>query len=133
MDDLYSNLLRATDNTSDITTEKYGTVTKLENNLCSVKEEESDLEHANVPILNGITVKTGDKVVLGFINNTLYNPVVYGVIGRKIDSGSDDEGDLTEYMKWSDYKRDLGDQTNNSEFLRALDNTIFSITGRGDL
>ena len=71
--------------------------------------------------------------MLGFINNDLYNPVVYGVIGRKIDSGSGDEGDLTEYMKWSDYKRDLGDQTNNSEFLRALDNTIVSITGRGDL
>lgn len=41
--------------------------------------------------------------------------------------------DLSDYMKWSDYTGDLGNQTDTSEFLRALDNTITAITGRGDL
>ena len=33
MTDLYENLLRATDNTADITTEKQGTVTKIQDKL----------------------------------------------------------------------------------------------------
>ena len=83
MSDLYDNLLRATDNTKDITTEKYGTITKLGDSFCSVKESESDLEHSNVPIINGLSLKIGDKVVLGFIGNSIYDPVVIGAIGNK--------------------------------------------------
>lgn len=41
--------------------------------------------------------------------------------------------DLEDYMKWSDYESDLGNQTDTSLFLQALDSTIISITGRGDL
>ena len=31
LSDFYDNLLRATDNTNDITNEKYGTITKIDN------------------------------------------------------------------------------------------------------
>lgn len=79
-DSLYENLLKATDNTNDITHEKYGTITKIENGLCSVKETDSGLEHSNVPILNGLSLKLGDNVVLGFAENSIYNPFVIGAV-----------------------------------------------------
>lgn len=85
MSDLYENLLKATDNTKDITNEKYATVTKVEGDFCSVKEEETLLEHSNVPILNKLPCDTGDKVVLGFIGNSIYNPVVFGNLTKKIE------------------------------------------------
>lgn len=84
MTDLYDNLLRATDNTSDITTEKQGTITKIQDKLCNVKEEATGLEHTNVPVINEVQVKEGDTVLLGFLDNNIYNPIIYGVIGREV-------------------------------------------------
>lgn len=84
MSDLYDNLLRATDNTNDITNEKYGVITKITNNLCNVKEENGDLEHSNVPILSNVPCETGDKVVIGFVNNSIYNPIVTGNLTRGV-------------------------------------------------
>ena len=81
---LYDELLRATDNLQDISFSRYGTVTLVNGDLCSVKEEEQDITHQNVPVLNGLKVLLGDKVVLGFVDNNLYNPIITGVIGRKI-------------------------------------------------
>ena len=89
MSDFYENLLKATDNTSDITTEKYATVTKVAGDTCSVQEEDTLLEHSQVPVLNKVTCETGDKVVLGFVNNSLYDPVIIGNLSRKISGGGD--------------------------------------------
>lgn len=94
-DDLYSNLLRATDNTADITTEKQGTVTKIQDKLCNVKEEATGLEHTNVPVINEVQVKEGDTVLLGFLDNNIYNPVVYGVIGRRVKPIIDVDNELS--------------------------------------
>ena len=85
MTDLYTNLLKATDNTSDITTEKYGTVVKIDGTLCSVKEYDTELEHSNVPIVNGADLKLGDKVIIGFLNNSIYDIVCYGVLDRTVE------------------------------------------------
>lgn len=82
MTGLYENLLKATDNTADITNEKYGTVTRVNGTLCNVIEEDTNLEHTNVPVLNGIKVESGDKVVIGFIDNSIYLPVVFGTVGK---------------------------------------------------
>ncbi len=81
---LYDELLKATDNLQDISFSRYGTITNITDGLCSVKEEEQDITHQNVPVLNGLKVLLGDKVVLGFVDNNLYNPIITGVIGRKI-------------------------------------------------
>lgn len=94
MSELYENLLKATDNTSDITIEKYCTVTKINNNLCSVIEEDNNLEHSNVPILNSYKLEVGDKAILGFIQNSIYNPVVLGVIGKERNVDTDLDIDL---------------------------------------
>ena len=80
-DDFYDNLLRATNNVADITTEKFATIVKLEELYCSAKEEETGLEHSNVPILNGLSLDLGDKVVLGFAENSIYNPCILGKVG----------------------------------------------------
>lgn len=88
-DDLYSNLLRATDNTNDITNEKFATVTKKGEGVCSVIEDDTNLEHSNVPILNNAPVETGDKIVLGFAENSIYNPYVIGNLTRKNDADFD--------------------------------------------
>ena len=165
MSQLYENLLKATDNLTDINFSKYGTITKLDNNLANVKEEGNDLEHTNVPLINGTSFELGDKVILFFIENSLYNPIVIGKVGGvnaamftsdliersalenidveansnqheinlKINELIGGSIDLSEYMKKQDYTNDLANQTDTSQFLQALDNTIQAITGRGDL
>lgn len=90
MSELYENLLKATDNTSDITNEKYGTVVKINGALCSVLEEDTNLEHTNVPVLNQIYLETGDKVVIGFVDNSIYNPIIVGNLTRGIRLSTDD-------------------------------------------
>ena len=89
MSELYDNLLRATDNINDITNEKYATVTKIEGKLVSVKEENSELEHSNVPVLNNVKLELGDKVVIGFVDNSIYNPILIGSLEHNSSSGDD--------------------------------------------
>ena len=84
MSELYENLLKATDNTSDITMEKYGVITKISGNLCSIKEYDTELEHSNVPIINGANLGLGDKVIIGFLNNSIYDVVCYGVLDKTV-------------------------------------------------
>ena len=84
MSDFYENLLRATNNLDDITTEKYGTITSKKGNYCTVKETDNDLEHTNVPIVNGADLNVGDKVIIGFLNNSIYDVICYGAIGKTI-------------------------------------------------
>lgn len=85
---LYDNLRKATNNIDDITTERYATVTKLNGNYCDVKEEDTGLEHTNVPIVNGANLSVGDKVIIGFINNSIYDAVCYGALDKQINDDS---------------------------------------------
>lgn len=145
INDFYDNLTTITNNLEDIAFTKYATITNINGDgTCTAKEDESELEHTNVPLLNGVNLIVGNKVVLCFVDNSIYNPIALGGIGQKsvytkaeVDKIVEDiisgDIDLKDYMKWSDYTGDLGNQTETSEFLRALDNTIVSITGRGDL
>lgn len=90
MSDLYDNLLKATSNIDDITTEKYVTITSINGNYCDVKETGTGLEHTNVPIINGAKLQVGDKAIIGFLDNSIYNPVCYGILDRTIEVSSDD-------------------------------------------
>lgn len=85
---LYDNLRKATNNIDDITTERYATVTTLNGNYCDVKEEDTGLEHTNVPIVNGANLSVGDKVIIGFINNSIYDAVCYGALDKQINDDS---------------------------------------------
>ena len=88
MSDLYENLLKATNNIDDITTERYTTVTKLNGNYCDVKEEDTGLEHTNVPIVNGANLSVGGKVIIGFLNNSIYDVVCYGALDKTVHDDS---------------------------------------------
>ena len=88
MSELYENLLKATNNIDDITTEKYATVTKLNGNYCDAKEEDTGLEHTNVPIINGANLSVGDKAIIGFLNNSIYDVVCYGALDKTIHDDS---------------------------------------------
>ena len=142
--DFFDNLQAVTSNLEDISFSRFATITSLNGAYCNVKEDDDGLEHTSVPVLNGLGLEVGDKVLLGFADNSIYNPVALGGLGKQstyskaeVDAIVQDiisgEIDLEDYMKWTDYESDLGNQTDTSLFLQALDSTITSISGRGDL
>ena len=88
MADFYENLLKATSNLDDITNEKYGVITKLQGTYCTVKETDNGLEHNNVPILNGANLSVGDKVIIGFIDNSIYEVVCLGALDKQVHDDS---------------------------------------------
>ena len=77
-------------NVDDITVEKYAIITKINGLYCDAKEEDTGLEHTNVPIINGVKLNIGDKAIIGFLNNSIYDPVCYGILDRttNIDSSN---------------------------------------------
>lgn len=88
----YENLLKATDNTQDITVEKYGTVTQVyDDNTCDVIEKSGEITHTKTPILNGLTLDDGQDVIIGFVENNLYNPFIIGVFGEYHDKSKQDK------------------------------------------
>lgn len=99
---LYDNLLRATDNLQDISFTRYATILSINGDKCTAKEENSTLQHQNCLLLSkGVNV--GDKVVLGFVDNSIHQPVILGVIGGTPNGGGgslvgtfyiDNNGDL---------------------------------------
>lgn len=121
---LYDNLLKATNNVDDITVEKYGIITKLEGGYCNVKESDNELEHSNVPILNGANLELGDKVIIGFINNSIYDAICYGVLDRAISNGVDIV---------TNWETTLSDEKVPSEKLakNTLDTKVDKETGKG--
>ena len=76
-DDFFNNLQAVTENISDIAFTRYATITNLNSDgTCTAKEDEEEgLTHENVPTLSH-NLKVGDKVVLGFVDNSIYNPVI---------------------------------------------------------
>ena len=77
MNDFYTNLTTITNNLEDIAFTKYATITNINGDgTCTAKEDEEDgLTHENVPTLSH-NLRVGDKVVLGFVDNSIYNPII---------------------------------------------------------
>ena len=77
INDFYDNLTTITNNLEDITFTKYATITNLNSDgTCTAKEDEDEgLTHENINTL-GNNLRVGDKVVLGFVDNSIYNPVI---------------------------------------------------------
>ena len=63
----------------DIAFTKYATITNVSNDgTCTAKEDEDDgVTHENVLTL-AHNLQVGDKVVVGFVDNSIYNPVILG-------------------------------------------------------
>ena len=77
MESFFDNLTEVTDNLKDISFTRFATVTGVNENTCSCKEDEG-VTHENVLVLSS-KVKVGDTVVLGFVSNSIYNPIIVGV------------------------------------------------------
>ena len=76
INDFYTNLTTITNNLEDITFTKYATITNINSDgTCTAKEDEEGLTHENINTL-GNNLQVGDKVVLGFVDNSIYNPVI---------------------------------------------------------
>ena len=73
---LYDNLLRATDNTRDMVFPRYATVTNIHGELLDAQELDSDMIHENIINPGSIPIKLGDKVLVAFAENDLYQPYI---------------------------------------------------------
>lgn len=94
-DDFFNNLQAITDNIGDIAFTKYATITNLNSDgTCTAKEDEEDgLTHENVLTL-AHNLQVGDKIVVGFVDNSIYNPVILGSMNESSsDSYSKEELD----------------------------------------
>lgn len=94
-DDFFTNLQAATSNLDDIIFNRFATIVEINNDgTVNCREDEDDgLTHNNVPNPTS-NVEVGDKVVLGFIDNSIYNPVVLSSMNKSLsDSYSKEELD----------------------------------------
>lgn len=93
-DDFFNNLQAVTDNISDIAFTRYATITNLNSDgTCTAKEDEEGVTHENVLTL-AHNLQVGDKVVVGFVDNSIYNPVILGSMNESSsDSYSKEELD----------------------------------------
>ena len=94
INDFYDNLTTITNNLEDITFTKYATITNINSDgTCTAKEDEDGVTHENVPTL-AHNLQVGDKVVVGFVDNSIYNPVILGSMNESSsDSYSKEELD----------------------------------------
>ena len=133
-DDFFSNLQAVTSNITDITFSRFATITNITEGYATVKEDESELEHTNVPLLNGVNLSVGDKVVLGFVDNSIYNPVILGSMNKNIrDSYTKEE--LDGFVDCLINRLDTGDDEGGGDVV-GFDvdiNMVFSgVSGRDD-
>lgn len=95
-EDFFTNLTAVTDNLTDITFSKYATVSEVnDDHTINCREKETDTLHSNVPCLNNSN-NVGDVVLLGFVDNDVYNPVVIGNLNRTGGGGVSSYNDLTD-------------------------------------
>ena len=82
MSSLYDNLLKATDNTNDMVFSRYGKVTEIDGDTCTVEELDDELTHENISIPAIIPVKLNDTVLLGFVDNSIHQPYIQGTLSK---------------------------------------------------
>ena len=133
-DDFFSNLQAVTSNIEDITFSRFATITSINGAYATVKEDESELEHTNVPLLNGVGLSVGDKVVLGFVDNSIYNPVILGSMNESI-SDSYTKGELDGFVNCLIERLDSADGESGGDvvgFDVDIDMRFTGVSGRDD-
>ena len=135
-DDFFNNLQAVTENISDIAFTRYATITNLtDDGTCTAKEDEDDgLTHENVLTLSH-NLQVGDKVVLGFVDNSIYNPVILGSMNESI-SDSYTKEELDGFVNCLINRLDTGDDEGGGGDVVGFDvdiNMVFSgVSGRDD-
>jgi len=82
-DDFLSNLQSLTNNINDIAFTRYATITQInKDNTVDCKEDNGTI-HKNVINSTNIPLSIDDTVLLSFIDNNIYNPMVTGGVTVK--------------------------------------------------
>ena len=82
-DDFMDNLTSLTDNLNDIAFSRYATITKVyDDNTVDCKEDNGTI-HKNVINSTNLTLSIDDTVLLSFIDNNIYNPMITGGVEVK--------------------------------------------------
>ena len=135
-DDFFSNLQAATSNLDDIVFKRFATVVEINNDgTVNCREDEDDgLTHENVLTL-AHNLQVGDKVVVGFVDNSIYNPVVLGSMNESI-SDSYTKEELDGFVNCLINRLDTGDDEGGGGDVVGFDvdiNMVFSgVSGRDD-
>lgn len=124
-DDFIENLTSLTNNLEDIAFSRYATITNINDNTVDCKEDDGTI-HKNVINSTNFNLNIDDTVLLGFVDNNIYNPMITGGVNVK---GADDT---------MIYALGLGKFNINSDGDLILTlpigvNNYFSIDNNGDL
>ena len=88
-DDFFENLTSLTDNLNDIAFTRYVTITKINpDGTVDCKEDDNETIHKNVPNTTNLNLAVDDVVLISFVDNDVYNPMVTGGVTVK---GADDQ------------------------------------------
>lgn len=130
----FDNLTAITSNIEEISFIKYAIITEVnDDNTVNCREKENETIHQDVLCLNNFN-SVDDTVLLGFIDNDVYNPIVIGNLNQKGGIGG----------KLSDFVNDVGFITSDyhdntkqdilieGENITIVDNVI-SATGGGSI
>ena len=132
--DFFDNLQAATSNLDDIVVNRFATISEINNDGTVNCREDDGLTHENVPKPT-INVEIGDKVVLGFVDNSLYNPVILGSMNESI-SDSYTKEELDGFVNCLINRLDTGDDEGGGGDVVGFDvdiNMVFSgVSGRDD-
>lgn len=82
-DDFLDNLTSLTDNTNDIAFTRYATITTVNNDGTVNCKDDDDTIHKNVINSTNLQLSKDDTVLLGFIDNDIYQPMVTGGVNVK--------------------------------------------------
>ena len=134
-DDFFSNLQAVTDNIGDIAFTKYATITNVSNDgTCTAKEDEDDgVTHENVLTL-AHNLQVGDKVVIGFVDNSIYNPVILGSMNETFGD-SYTKAELDGFVNCLIERLDSGDGQSGGDvvgFDVNVDLRFTGVSGRDD-
>ena len=82
-DDFIENLTSLTDNLEDIAFTRYATITAINNDGTVDCKEDNETIHKNAINTTNLKLSINDTVLLGFVDNNIYNPMITGGVTVK--------------------------------------------------
>ena len=82
-DDFLENLTSLTDNLNDIAFTRYVTITKVNSDNTVDCKEDNGTVHKNVMNTTNLSLSVDDTVLLSFVDNNIYNPMITGGVTVK--------------------------------------------------
>ena len=82
-DDFLDNLQSLTNNINDIAFTRYATITAINNDGTVDCKEDNETIHKNAINTTNLKLSINDTVLLGFVDNNIYNPMITGGVTVK--------------------------------------------------